>query len=387
MQYESQTSSVTLYRIPKTNPNIDYKINIIDTPGFLDTRNSEGLSGRDFDKRIEMQIKHLLETRVDHLDAIIVVLPMSVTRLTNEQKMVFSSIVNLFGNDVEQNIFIAMTKDDGGSPFCLPLLKASGIPYKTYFRFNNSNLFTKDAPQFDAIIWRERNKSFSAFFEELEKAPKTTVKTSVEVMNARITLKLQLEALKNKISELSQDVVNSQLNVKTKISKIDFVITVPQYTRQYTGKNSMNCMSCRKTCHENCWVPWSIFDWTCEAMSGNKCLVCDNKCESQKHKREKYIYKLEFVNKTITSLAALHEFVKETKKSLDQFRSIIEKIDSLIEELKQKALKQDVVSTKAFIKEIIDRERENNQSNCQLRIDILKKVIQCLENKEPFFSF
>lgn len=394
-QHESQTTSVTLYRIPKIeNLKINYKVNIIDTPGFLDTRNTKGLhdTQRDFDKRIEMQIKKLLETRVDHLDAIIIVVPMADTRLTNEQKMLFSSIVNLFGNDVKHNIFIAMTKDDGGEATCLHLLKACGIPCDKSFKFNNSNVFTKKTPEIDALIWRARKKNFVDLFKEIEKAPKTSVKSSVEVMNARITLQIQLEALKNKLSELAQDVANSNMNddVLTKntalMKQVKCTITVPKYTRQYTGQKSMNCKHCQKTCHANCWVPIQIFNRTCEAMYRNKCLVCDNKCDASKHTREKYIYKLEFEDKIITNVTALKECVKEPSKSFAQFQSIIDKISSLIKELKEKALKQEELSTEAYIEELIGREREYNQKDCQLRINVLEKVILHLKRKDSIWE-
>ncbi|CAG2190997.1 unnamed protein product [Mytilus edulis] len=79
-QFQSQTSSVTVYRIPRMKGlKISCGVNIIDTPGFNDTR-------KDFDKRITAQIKELFVSGINHLDAIFVVLPLSTTRLTDSQE-------------------------------------------------------------------------------------------------------------------------------------------------------------------------------------------------------------------------------------------------------------------------------------------------------------
>lgn len=381
LQHESQTTSVTLYRIPdRKDLKGDCRVNIIDTPGFNDTRNSTEGDGNNklYDKRIEIQIKHLLEHIIEHLDAIVIVVPMGETRLTDDQTHIFSSIVKLFGNDVEKNVLIAMTKDDGGAPDCLNVIRAAGIPFAESFRFNNSNVFTKDSPETDAIIWRRRKATFDSLFKYLETAPKTGVQTSVDVMNARLGLQLQLEALKDKLSELTQDVANANVNPE---KETECVVPVAEYERQYTGKTSMNCKICQKTCHEKCWVPLNIFKRTCEIFNRNGCSICDNKCDTGKHIREKFIYKLKYENKAFADEAALKKNIqsKPPKDSLRQFQLTIAKIEGLLKELEKKALKHCVMSTDQYIQELIDREKRDNQAGYQSRVNVLENVIMHLQ--------
>ncbi|CAC5371482.1 unnamed protein product [Mytilus coruscus] len=324
---------------------VNCRVNIIDTPGFNDTRNTteEDEKSKNFDKRIEMQIKHLFESTVDHLDAILIVVPMGETRLTGAQKHIFSSIVKLFGSDVKQNICIAMTKDDGGAPDCLNVIKAAGIPYAECFRFNNSNLFTKQSPETDAIIWSKRKEAFTLLFKYLETAPKTSVKSSVDVMNARFVLQLQLEALKDKLSELTQEVANANINTQ-EITERDLFVS--EYERQYTGKSCMNCTICKKTCHANCWVPFKFLNFTCEVLTSSGCSVCDNKCDSDKHIREKYKYELKFVRKTSLDESA----VKLLEESFGQVQTTIAKIEEFIKVLKEKALKDCIYALTCIFK-------------------------------------
>ncbi|CAG2229511.1 unnamed protein product [Mytilus edulis] len=118
---QSQTSSVTVYRIPTIDGGqVSHKVNIIDTPGFNDTREN-------FDERITQQIRELFEIRrgkhsVIHLDAILVVVPLSTQRLTHQLKEVFSNILHMFGKDIAKNIFAVITFDDGEKKLaCLSL--------------------------------------------------------------------------------------------------------------------------------------------------------------------------------------------------------------------------------------------------------------------------
>ncbi|CAC5422263.1 unnamed protein product [Mytilus coruscus] len=339
---------------------VNCRVNIIDTPGFNDTRNTteEDEKSKNFDKRIEMQIKHLFESIVDHLDAILIVVPLGETRLTGAQKHIFSSIVKLFGSDVKQNIFIAMTKDDGGAPDCLNVIKAAGIPYAECFRFNNSNVFTKESPETDAIIWSKRKEAFTLLFKYLETAPKTSVKSSVDVMNARFVLQLQLEALKDTLSELTQEVANANINTEEVIER-DLIVS--EYERQYTGKSCMNC---------------TVF------LTSSGCSVCDNKCNSDKHIREKYKYELKFVKKTFSDESS----VKPLKESFVQFQTTIAKIEELIKELKEKALKDCVLRTELYIQELINRENKECQEGYQLRVNVLGKVILHLKTGESIWK-
>ena len=93
------TDSVTIYHIPAKHVvnQLDSKqrkcINIIDTPGFGDTR------GPNADKRIFKMIAALFNSLVT-LDYILMVVKSSENRLPTSSQYVFQNIQNLYGKDV-----------------------------------------------------------------------------------------------------------------------------------------------------------------------------------------------------------------------------------------------------------------------------------------------
>ncbi|XP_063411282.1 uncharacterized protein LOC134694215 [Mytilus trossulus] len=136
---QSQTSTTTIYRIPELDGSkVSFKVNIIDTIGFIDTR-------KHFDKKLTDQLQTLFGGIIEHLDAVLVVIPLSTQRLTEGQEYVFSSISKLFGKEIEENICVAITHDDGGEPTCLGLLEKAlkKFPQGNVFRFNNSFVLKK----------------------------------------------------------------------------------------------------------------------------------------------------------------------------------------------------------------------------------------------------
>ena len=91
-QAKSQTSEVTVYYI---QPHNGYPpIKIIDTPGFGDT------GGIEVDKKITKKIEKKFQTEINQINAICFVAQSSNARLTPNQKYIFSSIMDLFGNEL-----------------------------------------------------------------------------------------------------------------------------------------------------------------------------------------------------------------------------------------------------------------------------------------------
>ncbi|CAC5405875.1 unnamed protein product [Mytilus coruscus] len=120
----SQTEWITCYTIySDVSSRIDYTLNIIDTPGFGDTR------GVEQDIKIISQFQDFFtgnNTRgVAALDAVcFVVKEPDAGRLTTTQKCIFESILALFGNDIKNNICTLVTFADGRRPADQGALKA-----------------------------------------------------------------------------------------------------------------------------------------------------------------------------------------------------------------------------------------------------------------------
>lgn len=170
-QFWSQTSAVIVYRIQTMKCLDTSYLNIIDTPGFGDSRNN-------FDKRITYQIKELFKKTIKHPD--VIVLPLSTTRLTNAHQHVLSSILKMFSHD--------------------------------RFRFNNVKLYSAFSSFNDQLTNTEfrkgRTTSFSGFFPKIEVTQKTTVKSSKEVKRAEPNLEIQLVALEDKLCQKDQNIVH-----------------------------------------------------------------------------------------------------------------------------------------------------------------------------------
>ena len=188
-QAKSQTSWITAYTIHHNKGfAVPYTITIIDTPGFGDT------SGIKRDQEITKQIKNFFSTKgssgIDTVDAVGFVSQSSLPRLTASQKYIFDSVLSLFGKDIAENIFMLLTFADGQKPQVLSGIKEAKMPYKNYYKFNNSALYvqnTKDEDEedeeeegnFNEMFWKVGIKSFKNFMTELGKVqPKSLVLTN-----------------------------------------------------------------------------------------------------------------------------------------------------------------------------------------------------------------
>lgn len=390
LQTQSQTSSVTTYRIPRLQGiRVDCGVNIIDTPGFNDTREN-------FDERITNQIQTLFEQRIGHLDAVLIVVPLSTTRLTKGQQYVFSSIMRLFGEDIERNIFVAITHDDLGKTTCLSVLKESNIPFTNHFRFNNASLlseFSLDETKNSTsqAYWNSRTKSFSDLFKELESTPKTTVKSSVSVMQARTTLEIQLIALEEKLSKQAQIIANYKkdksvldaIKIETQENKVKCIYkrTVPGMEIKANDYYALNCPKCRKTCHKNCWVLLESLKGTCIAFKKAKCVVCPAKCDVNVHVFEKKVYVEGFVEKLFSGKDIVKRQTKR-EASFSSFQQTLQEVEKLIKELESKALKKDVLTLLQYVEDLTNRETVERKHSFEMRIPVQKKILEHLKKNK-----
>ena len=108
------TSSVTIYHLPSSNiVKFPYKgkccVNIIDTPGFGDTR------GPAWDKIISQMLSQLLNT-IEMLDYIMIAVKSTDTRLFESSKFVYNSIQRLYAKDISPRVLGMYTFSDGNDP-------------------------------------------------------------------------------------------------------------------------------------------------------------------------------------------------------------------------------------------------------------------------------
>ena len=216
-QAESVTQKITAYTIyHQEGATINFSLTIVDTPGFGDTK------GIERDKRIVSQIKDFFslspsEGGVDHLDAIGFVAQASLARLTPTQRYIFDSILSVFGKNVGSNIFMMITFADGKKPPVVDAIKAANIPYRKFFKFNNSAIYPHseqtyqdafgssgeedDGGDFSHMFWDMGMKSFENFFTRFKVVEPQSLQLTNEVLKERQRLETTINSLQPQINE------------------------------------------------------------------------------------------------------------------------------------------------------------------------------------------
>ena len=408
-QSKSQTQEITAYTFhPSCNPSLEYSITIIDTPGFGDTR------GKSMDEKITDKVRSLFaitgEYAIDYIHGIIFVVKSSSSRLTEAQKYIFNSVLELFGKDVEKNIFIAATFCDNKKDVkALTALRASSVPYEAVLHFNNSGLYyTPDPVSSDdsdddddelakmKINWRMGEKTFKNFIKELASAKAVSATQTKHVLNERRELELIMQKLPDhikkliaKIDEIEKDKgALKELTSEAKKNK-DYTYTVTvtktRKVKVTDGRKVTTCKICEHTCDSRC-ICSSNLKYFCQAISiKGKCKYCPNHCSYKDHEDDGYIYEQyqeeeqrtkEDIKKKYCAVIS-DEFKRsmQIKQMEEELRSLnhqaiqsIRKAFHCVEKLDEIALRPKTTSVSAHIQKLIDQETKQREVGWERRI-------------------
>ena len=216
-QVHSQTDYITAYVIHhNSHASVPFTMTIIDTPGFGNT------AGIERDKEIVEQMRTLFnvggQNGIDKIDALGLVTLSSTSRLGPIYKYVFDAILSLFGKDIGDNIIMLLTFADGQKPRVLAGIKEAQMPYKKYFKFNNSDLYIskkdKDEFEYDKMFWILDIKNFKEFVVELDKLQQQTVKQTKQVLYRRIHLETTIKDLETNI-DIGHATIQRLANLET----------------------------------------------------------------------------------------------------------------------------------------------------------------------------
>ncbi|VDH98030.1 Hypothetical predicted protein [Mytilus galloprovincialis] len=170
-QTKSQTEWITSYTISSmSGSNLGYDLQIVDTPGFGNTRDLV----RDIDIVDKMKefIKSRESQRNKKLDGLCFVVQAPLVRLTTPQISSFNAILSLFDQNFVNHIYVLITFADGNKPLVLDALQGAKVPFKKFYKFNNSALFvsTQDSQEseFGSLYWKMGMESFRLFFDNLQ---------------------------------------------------------------------------------------------------------------------------------------------------------------------------------------------------------------------------
>lgn len=401
----SQTEWITVYKLhPTTGSRLNYTLNIIDTPGFGDTR------GIERDHAIVDQIRHLFCSQEDdgvlYIDAVCFIVKAPDARLTVVQKYIFSSMMALFGKDIESNICTLITFADGAEPPVLASLKESKLPHNTTFTFNNSALFAENEGlahnTLSPMFWEMGCRSLERFFEHIKELKATSLSQTKDVLEEREQLKFvisnirpQITAGLSKLSELQQKLDIFQ-RCKSEIeNNQNFEYTVEETKQQLLelrpGQHVTNCLHCNATCHENCGIPDNEQKKSCVAMDkdGN-CRICPEKCVWTEHKNTPYVIKYvtekvtktyaemkeryeEAIGKTITHEKYIEDLTYCVDDMFEEINAMMNEMNRCKTRLKEIALRPDPLSAVEHIDLMILSEQEEKQPGYQNRVKMLKE--------------
>lgn len=380
---------------------LDYTLSIIDTPGFGDTR------GITRDQITVDQIRHLFSETgakgVLFIDAVCFIVKAPDARLSVSQQYIFSSIMSLFGKDIESNICTLITFADGAEPPVLASLKEANLPFGFTFQFNNSALFAdnKNAGpnSLSPMFWEMGCKSFQKFFEKLNQFNTRSLAQTKDVLKEREQLKTviaciypQVQAGLSKLSELRNNLEVFKKHKSDIENNKDFEYMAEE-TRQIPvkleqGHHVTNCLNCNFTCHDDCVIADDENKRNCCAMKDGFCTVCIKKCEWSDHRNAGIMYKYNVVKvkKTYTEMKKIYEKAKGLKMT---HKSFIEEITLDVEylfkcvkwrmsemkrckcRLAEIALRPDPLSTVEYLDLMIQSEEMEKKPGYDKRIKML----------------
>lgn len=341
----SQTEWVTTYIIkPEAAGRLPYQLNIIDTPGFGDTR------GLERDREIVGQIRELFSAKdikgVSTIDAVCFLAKAPDARLTATQIYIFQSVMSLFGKDIEDNICSLITFADGISPPVLSALQASGLPFGKSFTFNSSGLFANnnDANTLAPMFWEMGVQSFWNFFAYLENVQTKSLQLTKDVLADRYTLEMTVRDLQpkldiglSKVNQLKKEIKLFEENRAMIEDNKDFEYEVEEMRQVQKelpkGTHVTNCLNCHLTCHENCGIPNDDGKKECWAMDENGyCRVCEDKCIWSKHANTPYVISYVLVMVKQTYAEKLKKY-KDASGKLPNQKQLLEKMGDELDAL------------------------------------------------------
>ncbi|XP_056014684.1 uncharacterized protein LOC125674781 isoform X2 [Ostrea edulis] len=401
----SQTEWITVYKIaPQKGSRLSYTLNIIDTPGFGDTR------GIDRDHAIIDQIRHLFSAKGEQgvlfLDAVCFIVKAPDARLTISQKYIFGSIMSLFGKDIESNICTLITFADGAEPPVLASLREANLPFGSTFQFNNSALFAENknlsSTSLSLMFWEMGCNSFQMFFKQLHHFETRSLSQTKDVLQEREQLKMiisnilpQVKAGLSKLAELRDQLEIFKKHKDDIENNKDFTYEVEE-TKQFMidlprGQHVTNCIQCHITCHEDCMYADDSEKRNCSAMRNGYCRICVGKCIWSDHKNTPYIFKYatEKVTKTYTEMKQKYEDAKGSTLTHESYLEeltydvdyLFGNVNMMMTEmkkckarLKEIALRPDPLSAVEHIDLMIQAEDTERQPGYWRRIKMLNEI-------------
>ena len=331
----------------------DFQLDIIDTPGFGDTR------GEKQQKENIANIIGIVKKEI-YINCVCLVINGTKERLTEGVKMVLQEIVSILPPDVVNNIICVFTnvRDQLGLNFHAEILE------KFQLKISEEYLFVLDNPY--SRYNNASPKKLLKFQKRLMRDFEETHETLEEMFTLVKTLKPAVTIKFGEFHEVSQDIRDSFVNLQVQYTNIrelkdifanvgceeskNMVVTYTKTIVEHSTKNTVFCTHCLQNCHCecDCWLA-ILFVSLCNVFSDTPLLTWDFVCchcghSFKDHERSNCFYTKV---KEEVYLTALDQKTKDEvlKKELAPYHEAIEKET---EELKAKIKKFQCLSSIFF---------------------------------------
>ena len=399
---DSMTSWVTGFNLNyQEGFRVNFGLTIIDTPGFGDTR------GIKYDEIIVDQIREFFQSDqccpVKEISCVGFVIQASTARITDDQKYVFDQVLNVFGKDMSENVFLLFTFADAQPAPALEVVKSHQIPFAEdcVFKFNNSALFAPNTNLNSEYSWNFGYNSLQDYFHHVGGKTPTSLTQTLDVLEERDYLKLILEHLKPKI-DAGMDILQSIENMIQSILELrgtahankDYRVTktVHPQTTKVVDHYITNCKSCMFTCHDPCYIAGDNKKG-CASMRDGKCGVCPGYCPWDMHSNGDriYIYSEVQSEETIEDMCQKYNIAtsdKNAKKKLllnlfEEYKAYkagvfedISRAADAAKRLEEIALKNTFLTNVSYIERLVKAEEMSNRPNKKHRLEQLNDVLQ-----------
>ena len=404
---KSQTTWITAYTLYKiADTKINYTLTIIDTPGFCDASELKR------DREIRGQIREMFTSKgrysLDQLDGIGFVMQSYCP--SHMHTKYIESILSLFGKDLSENIFIMTTFADGQRPPIMYAIDNTKMPYKTFFKFNNSALFvdSEDAMtgNFNRMFWEMGYNSFELFFKIFETVESKSLSMTRQVLTEHQQLEAAVIGLKDQVniglSKLEQMQEKERILLKH-LAEIEanknFTYTIEEKAAERVpiyNEFVTNCLKCNYTCHYPCSIAHDEQKYQCDAMrsvgQNAYCGVCPGRCGWRDHYNKNYRIEIRkrVVTKTAADMKRKYNVAEKGKLAVEGMVTNIEKAleyvhDEIIKKIKiiqrslrcldEIALKPNCLTETQYIELLIKSEEREAKAGYQDRIAFYKDAL------------
>jgi len=388
-EWESDTTKSTKYSAVFG----DFHLDIIDTPGFADTRGEE---------QEKLNIANIIETvkKEFYISCVCIVFNGTQTRLTEVLGKVLSAIVSILPSDVINNVIVVFTKvqDELSLKFKPKLFEDYQLRIPEDYRFIMDNPYSRYESAPSDISTKQQKR--------LKRDFKDAHETLDEMFSVVQKLKPVATIHFGEFQEITQDIQDSfsilQVHHANKKALINLFGSADlegsknkrvKYPKvHYIKSESINisCKKCMDNCHMKCDCWFTFFSIrACSSFSWGTCKKCHH--SSGDHEKSYYYYKIVDKEMLLTDLD-LNERKKALQKELAPYDNDI-KIDT--EELKFKLQKfQSIGSNFIFSKRAMhsidsfkkEMERFPEYKSKKDIVTILDAILAVISNPEAVES-